>query len=420
MPGIDPTPLPPASNSDRRLPVTIVGGVAPRLRAAVVATALQSPESVVVVDHDLSDLRLKNLVRRKVIDISGVIEEETIELEHGCVSCTLREDVLPTIARLADLGRWSALLLMLPDVIEPDGVVAALSECMVGSQEMSEVVRVDSVVVVVDARTFIPDLDTTDDLSDRGIAAAEEDNRTVAEVVARQVEAADIVLIGGAVGEDPLDVARVGTMIEHLNPLAAQVAIADLMPTNLVKTRRHDPITYFQRWEPGVLRPSACSCVCGVSTLVWRARRPFHSERLHDNLSELVGPILRGRGHIWLATRPRTMLSWETAGGGLALTPASAWLAGAPEPAWSQITPLRRTVATMAWDPYYGDREQALAFIGIDLDHEGIQATLEHCLLTDDELCEGETAWRQLSDPFSAFLDDEDDFLATLSPYMAG
>jgi hypothetical protein len=94
-------------------------------------------------------------------------------------------------------------------------------------------------------------------------------------------------------------------------------------------------------------------------------------------------------------------------------------LAGAPDKAWSQITPLRRTVATMAWDPYYGDREQALSFTGIDLDHKEITMTLDHCLLTDDELCEGEAAWRSLADPFSDFLDPEDEFLASLAPFLA-
>ncbi len=407
------------ARSDRRTPLTILAGKAPGVRADVVAAVLESEISVVVVQHDLSGLREQNRVRRLVFDATGVLEDETFELEHGCVSCTMREDVMPTIARLADIGRWDFIVLALPDVIEPDGVVDALAHFEVGATPLAENVRIDSVVTLVDTATFIADLDTTDDLSDRGIAAAAEDGRSIAEVVARQVEASDTVVIGGNEGMDSHNVARVGILVEHLNPLAAQLMVRTLGVGDLLGTSRHDATTYFQRWEPGVLRPSACTCACGVSTVVWRARRPFHAERLHHALSELVGPILRGRGHIWLATRPRTLLQWETAGGGLALTPASAWLAGAPDKAWSQITPLRRTVATMAWDPYYGDREQALSFTGIDLDHKEITMTLDHCLLTDDELCEGEAAWRSLADPFSDFLDPEDEFLASLAPFLA-
>jgi G3E family GTPase len=160
--------------------------------------------------------------------------------------------------------------------------------------------------------------------------------------------------------------------------------------------------------------PPACTCACGIETLVWRARRPFHPQRLHDALGEIVGPTVRSRGHLWLASRPSTLLVWDTVADALSIAPASRWLVDAPDDAWKVVSPLRRTLASMNWDPYYGDREHALSFTGIDMVPEDLTRVLESCLLTDEELALGEPAWREWPDPFTPYLGDEADFLESL------
>jgi G3E family GTPase len=407
-----PMPVPPV-----QLPVTLLGGFAPAVRDAVAGVWLATTPGVVLIEHDLSRLHTEGLVRRTVRDGLTVIEDETIALDHGCISCALREDVLPTLLRLARSGRWNHVVLALPQVVEHDAVVAVLEDAVVEGVSIADHVRVDGVVCVVDARTVIADLENEDDLQRRGIAAAEEDGRGVGEVVARQIEAADQILVGHLDTDDEVLGGRVCVLLEHLNPAADQVALSTMAieAAGLLDRGRHDPATYFQRWEPGHLMPPACTCACGVETLVWRSRRPFHPQRLHDALGELVGPTIRSRGHLWLASRPSTLLVWDTVGDAVSIAPATRWLVDAPDDAWTVVSPLRRTLASMNWDPYYGDREHALAFTGIDMEPEALERLLGECLLTDDELALGESAWREWPDPFTPYLGDEQEFLDSLS-----
>jgi G3E family GTPase len=402
------------------LPVTLVGGMASHVRDQVCAVWLATSPGVVLVEHDLADLHTSGLVHRTVRDGLSIVEQETIHLDHGCISCALREDVLPTLIRLSKAGRWQHAVLSLPHVIEQDGVVAAIDDCMVDGEVVADFVHIDAVVGCVDARTFVADLETEDDFARRGIAAAEEDARGVAEVVARQVEACDTIVLANLDEDDIAFGGRVCVLVEHLNPAAEQIVIgeAGMELSGILGRTTHDEHTYFQKWEPGHLMPPSCTCACGVETVVWRARRPFHPERLHEALGDIVSPTLRSRGHLWLASRPSTLLMWDTVGDALSIAPASRWLADAPEDMWGQVTPLRRTVASMNWDPYYGDREQALSFTGIDMDPEDLIRLLESCLLTDEELGLGESVWRTWEDPFTPYLGDESEFLDSLAPSM--
>lgn len=399
------------------LPVTLVGGWAPEVRDAVTAVWLTTHPGTVLVEHDLSDLHTQGLVHRTVRDVEGDVERETLHLDHGCISCALREDVLPTLLRLASSHRWQHVVLALPQVVEHDAVVTAIEDGIVDGRVVAEHVRIDAVVGVIDGRSFLDEIDSEDDLHRRGIAAADEDSRSVAEVVVRQIEACDTVLVAHLDDERVERGGRVVVLAEHLNPNATQVVLgpSTAEAVGLLGRTSHDSQTYFQRWEPGHLMPPSCTCACGVETLVWRARRPLHAERLHDALGEIVGPTVRSRGHLWLATRPSTLLVWDTVGDALSIAPASRWLVDAPDDAWQVVSPLRRTLASMNWDPYYGDREQALSFTGIDMEPETLTATLDACLLTDDELAAGASMWRSWTDPFTPYLGDEDEFLQSLA-----
>jgi G3E family GTPase len=398
------------------LPVTLVGGWSPEVRDSVTAVWMTTHSGTVLVEHDLSDLHQHGLVHRTVRSVAGIEERDSLHLDHGCISCALREDVLPTLLRLAHDGRWQHLILALPQVIEHDAVVSAIEDGMVDGHLVSEHVRIDAVVGVIDARSFLDEIQTEDDLHRRGIAAAEEDSRGVAEVVARQIEACDTVLIAN-IDHSRVELGgRVLVLAEHLNPTAEQIVLgpSTAEACGLIGRSSHDPETYYQRWEPGHLMPPACSCACGVETLVWRARRPFHPQRLHDALGEIVGPTVRSRGHLWLASRPSTLLVWDTVADALSIAPASRWLVDAPDDAWKVVSPLRRTLASMNWDPYYGDREHALSLTGIDMVPEDLTRVLESCLLTDEELALGEQAWRSWPDPFTPYLGDEAEFLESL------
>jgi G3E family GTPase len=141
----------------------------------------------------------------------------------------------------------------------------------------------------------------------------------------------------------------------------------------------------------------------GATSVVFRSARPFHPERLHSALEELTGEALRGRGQLWIASQPDTVIGWESAGGGISLSCLGYWLAALPQERWSETSDLRRLAADLDWDAYYGDRCTVLVFIGLGLDADALRDLLTSCLLTDAELADGSQAWTALPDPFAGF-----------------
>ncbi|MEV6299500.1 GTP-binding protein [Actinoplanes sp. NPDC051861] len=387
---------------DARPAVTVLSGFSPGAVQAAARALLIADEELLAVGHDLTGIR-DGVVRRTVRSAAQLIEQTTVELVHGCVSCTLREDVLPTLVRLARTHPGHDLLLVLPPAVEPETLASVCAP-------VTDTVRFDSYVTVIDADHFLDDLTSTDDLRHRDLHAAENDHRAVAEVVAHQVEFCDTAILWSRPGTDPAELDRVGTLVHRLAPWAVQVPVGtthSLDCTGLAslvrKTARHDPAC------PGMLgralegRPIALHAPdsTGVASILFESRRPFHPQRLHDALEDLTGEALRGRGQLWIASQPDTVIAFESAGGGISLGSLGYWLAALPEERWTETSTDRRIAADLAWDPYYGDRRTVLALIGLHLDHTAITALLRSCLLTDAELADGTEAWRELTDPFA-------------------
>ena len=398
---------------DQRPRVTVLAGFSAQATAAVGRSLLVTDDRLLLVTHDLTRVR-DGVVRRTVRTAGAVLEDGTVELVHGCVSCTLREDVLPTLIRLARQRPDSDILLALPPVIEPEAVAAACAHAGAG-----DVLRFDSYVTVVEAAGFLDDLSSTEDLRDRGLHAADEDRRSVADVVVRQVEYADTLVVWGSPQHHALDDARLTALLHRLAPWAVHLRVGDT-PTvdctalagRLRGTGRHDPRTpgmlgrALEGFPIGVDDPDGEH---GVSSLVFRARRPFHPARLHAALEDLTSEALRGRGQLWIASQPDTAIGWESAGGGIRLGTLGYWLAALPAERWTETSDLRRLAADLDWDPYYGDRRTALVLVGLHLDTAALRDLLDSCLLTDGELADGSDLWRALPDPFAGYFPLTDD-----------
>nr|WP_205808466.1 GTP-binding protein [Micromonospora sp. HNM0581] len=400
---------PGAPAADTRPSLTVLSGFWPSATYAVARTLLAADPALLLIRHDLSDLAA-GTVHRIVRDGAGVLEDERITLAHGCVSCTLREDVLPTLARLARTQPHRDLLLMLPEVVEPEAVAAVCAHCLIDGAPITDLIRVDSYVTVVDAEHLLDGLASTDDLKSLGIAAAENDDRALADVVVRQIEYADTIVLWGESREGAYDTSRLSVLLERMAPWATQVRVhgdlvdAGTLTGQLRHTHRHRPETpgIFARGLQGyTLGAHEPESDCGVVSAVFRARRPFHPQRLHDVLEEVNAEIVRSRGHVWLASQPDTAIAWEFAGGGLAMGSLGHWLVSLPEDRWEYVEDQRRLAAALDWDPYYGDRHQHLVFIGLDIDSVDLHRTLAGCLLTDAELADGEETWRTYHDPFA-------------------
>ncbi|GAA5189716.1 GTP-binding protein [Rugosimonospora acidiphila] len=411
------SPIAPAragrTTAEIRPAVTVLSGFWPEATAAVTDALLASRPALLCVEHDLTGMAA-GAVRRVVRTGAEVLEDVTVELVHGCVSCTLREDVLPTLVRLAATHPDHDQLLVLPRSIEPETLQAACAYCLVDGAPVADSVRFDSYLTVVHGRRLLDDLTSTDDLADRGLQAADDDHRAVADLVAHQIESADTLALFWHTADEDFDRVRLSVLLHRLAPWATQHQVTGGAPGRLPAvghTHRYDPET------PGILARGIEGHLvgvhepvpdCGLVSVVFRARRPFHPRRLDAALRGLTVPTLRSRGHLWLASQPDTVVAWEGAGGGLGLGSLGRWLAAVPDEDWSEASDQRRVTAAAGWDPYYGDRDTHLVFIGIGLDAATVHRTLVGCLLTDAELSLGESRWRTFDDPFAGcFADDE-------------
>lgn len=379
--------------------VAVVAGLHGAARTQAVEELLCSVPVSMAVHHDLSEVGT-GVVHRVLRDRWGEVDRTRIELVHGCVSCTLREDLVPLLVGLAERGEHRFLVVDAWDGVEPRAVAEALTRTLVDDRPVTDWVRLTAVLTAVSAEHLIGDLASTDDMADRDAAVASEDDRTVAEVLAHQVEYPTALSVH-ACDDDSAD--RAEAVLAQLNPAAAILRPATEQIAGLAGGR-FDPEAAAARVDPASAQPPE-SCSAGeVRTLTWRRSRPLHPGRLHAALDDVVATSLRSRGRFWLASRPDTLLVWDAAGCSLAMEEGGPWLAALPEAAWELVPEHRRTAARLDWTPESGDRCQCLRFTGVGLDIERLVEVLDSCLLDDAELRRAPGAeWTD--DPFAEVFD---------------
>ncbi|MER6673862.1 CobW family GTP-binding protein [Streptomyces sp. NPDC000983] len=372
------------------LPVVIVGGLHADARRAAVDRLLAEVPGAVVLHHDLATAAAGTVVRT-VRDATGLCEAAETPLVNDCACCALREDLVPELRRLADAGSARLAVVELWDSVEPK----AMAEVVVAGG-----LTVTGVVTAVDPALLLPYLGNGDDLAERGLAAAATDGRTVADTFARQLEYAPVLALVESAEADDEDRA----LLAQLHPTARRVVIGhgDLAGAVLAG---FDTEAAAAAQHPACALLPAEADAHGVSTLVWRRRRPFHPGRLYAALEDLTCSAARSRGRFWLADRPDTLLHWDAAGGALCVEGAGPWLASLPDAAWETVPPVRRAAAALEWHPEHGDRCQHLVFTSPGLDRDGLARLLESCLLTDAEYAAGRDAWKRLPSAFDTFLE---------------
>jgi G3E family GTPase len=368
----------------------------------VIARVRAEQPGTVVLHHDLRDVGRGSVRRRLRTDDADVTT--VVELAHGCVSCTLREDVLPVLRALARRPDVELVVLQLDPAVEPEPVCWTLLHAVlddgVERGPVTGAVDLRGVVTVLDAGSWLEDASSDAEVAERGLAPLPDDERTVAQLVVGQAEFADLLVLAGPA--EPWYLARTGAVLDRLAPLAPRLTPASLdrrvllepAPDGARRGRPDHPHAPLLRGQPP-LDPDG-----DVQLVVFTARRPFHPERLHSAIDVLLHGVVRARGRFWLATRPEDCLLLESAGGGLEIGHLGTWLAAGGDEAWARADPERRVAASLRWHPRWGDRVQELAVLVDGADVDEVDAELRGALLTDAELAAGEADWRHLSDPF--------------------
>jgi G3E family GTPase len=398
-------------HSTSHLPVTVLSGFLGAGKTTVLNHVLANRQGlrVAVIVNDMSEVNIDaKLVRGGEATLSRT-EERLVEMSNGCICCTLREDLLLEVAALAKEGRFDYLLIESTGISEPLPVAETFTFAGEDGSCLGDLAQLDTMVTVVDACNFLEEYCTADELAERGIGLDESDNRSIVELLVDQVEFADVIIINKTDLAASEDVAYLENVIRRLNPRAkllrssyGRVPLQEILNTGSFDFEAASENPGWLKELRGEHVPE--SDEYGISSFVYRARRPFDPKKFHKFVrGPLMKGILRSKGFAWLATRPEYAAIWASAGKVCGLQPGGKWLACVPQEEWPDAETTEQILAN-DWEPPYGDRRQELVFIGAKMNVEKMRAGLDRCLLSDEEISQGEAVWLQLEDPFPAWI----------------
>jgi G3E family GTPase len=393
---------------DQRLPVTVLSGFLGAGKTTVLNHVLANRAGlrVAVIVNDMSEVNIDAAIVRDQDAALSRTEERLVEMTNGCICCTLREDLLREVAELAKEGRFDYLLVESTGISEPMPVAETFTFADEAGRSLSDVARLDTMVTVVDALNFLRDYGSRDDLADRRAGLSDEDTRNVVDLLVDQVEFANVLLLNKCDRMEPEELLAVEGILRNLNPHADLIRVShgQVKPARILATHKFDLDQ--AATQPGWLEVPRGSeqpetDEYGVTSFVYRARRPFHAQRLWDELDRddgVLSGVVRSKGFLWIASRHDWAYSWSQAGVSVQLNPVGKWWAAVPTDEWPDVAETVAEIRREFEDPY-GDRRQELVFIGIEMDRIVIESRLEECLLTDEEIAEGPTAWQSFADP---------------------
>ena len=394
-------------NNFNRLPVTVLSGFLGAGKTTVLSHILNNRENkkVAVIVNDMSEINIDASMVNNEVSLNHS-EEKLVEMSNGCICCTLREDLLLEVNKLAKDKKFDYLVIESTGISEPLPVAETFTFADEKGVSLSDVARLDTMVTVVDAFNFLKDYDDAKYLQDTGESLGEDDERSVADLLVDQVEFSDVILISKIDLVDQSDLHKLKGILRSLNTTAkiipitkGQVEIDDVLNTGLFDFDKAQEAPGWLKEMRGDHTPETEEF--GISSFTFVARRPFYPDKFYEFVhnTNKFGKLIRSKGYFWLGSRLEYAGQWSQAGGIARYGFAGMFWKSVPKQNWPTDEESLKIIK-QNWEEPFGDMRQELVFIGQGLDKDAMIGALEDCLVTEEDLLKGEEFWTTLNDPF--------------------